>query len=112
MMVPYVILLGAGVAIVVTALLAASGRLPRNHLAGIRTPNVMCSEQTWRAGHTAAAPWLLAAGSVVTAGSVALLTMRPNEVVGGLCLFVLAVFMGVLVAVATRVAGRAARGVG
>ena len=111
MMVPYVILLGAGVTIAVIALLAQSDRLPPNHFAGIRTPGVMRNERTWRAGHAAAAPWLLAAGIVVTAGSLLLLATRPNEALGGLCLLAVSGLMGVLVAVATSAAGRAARDV-
>ncbi len=110
MMVPYVILLGAGVAMATVALLAQSGRLPPNRYAGIRTPGVMRNERTWRAGHAAAAPWLLAAGIVVTAGSLLLLATRPNEAVGGLCLLAVSGLMGVLVAVAMRAAGHAARG--
>jgi uncharacterized membrane protein len=111
MIVPYVILLGAGVAMAAVALLAQSGRLPLNHFAGIRTAAVMRNEQTWRAGHAAAAPWLLGAGLIVTAGSLLLLATRPNEAVGGLCLLAVTGLMGVLVAVATRAAGRAGRGV-
>ena len=112
MPVAYVILLGAGLAILVTALLAAGGRLPRNYVAGIRTPSLLRSEQAWRAGHAAAAPWLLGAGAVVTIGAVALLAVRPDELVGAACLLVLTGIMGVLVGVGTRIAGRAARDAG
>ena len=108
MTVAYVVLLLAGGALLAIALPAARGRLPRNHLAGIRTARVMRSERSWRVGHEAAAPWLLAAGIVVAAGAAALLAVRPPEAVGGVCLLVLAGLMGALVAVATRVAGRAA----
>jgi len=108
----YVALLGAGLAILVTALLAAGGRLPRNYVVGIRTPSLLRSEEAWRTGHAAAAPWLEAAGAVVTIGAVALLATRPNELASGLCLLVLTGIMGVLVGVGTRVAGRAARETG
>ena len=35
---------------------AVDGRLPLNHLAGIRTADTLVSEDAWRAGHAAALP--------------------------------------------------------
>jgi len=48
----------------------------------------------------------------VTIGAVALLAVRPDELVGAACLLVLTGIMGVLVGVGTRIAGRAARDAG
>jgi uncharacterized membrane protein len=51
-----------GAVMVVVGRLAATGRLPRNILAGIRIPSTMRSDEAWRAGHRAAASALTAAG--------------------------------------------------
>ncbi len=42
--------------------LAATSRLPRNVLVGIRIPSTMRSKEAWRAGHLAAASALTIAG--------------------------------------------------
>jgi len=42
--------------------MAATGRLPRNLLAGIRIPSTLRSDEAWQAGHRAAASALTAAG--------------------------------------------------
>lgn len=89
-------------------LLAGRGRLPRNHVAGIRIPATMSSPGAWEAGHRSASPWLMAAGaSVMIPGAIALL--RPSHglmvalTMSGLALMV------ALVGVATALASAAAR---
>jgi hypothetical protein len=48
----------------------AAGRIPVNHLVGIRTASVMASPGAWRAGHRAAIPsaWIGAIVALVLAG--------------------------------------------
>lgn len=62
-----------GIALVMEALGLAGRfeRLPRNPLAGIRVPPVTDSDETWRDGHRAAAPYFIVVG-VVGLGLVAL----------------------------------------
>lgn len=51
---------------------AASGRLKRNHVAGIRIPATMASDEAWVAGHRASLPYADAAGICgVLAGVIA-----------------------------------------
>jgi len=52
----------SGAAVIATARMAATGRLRRNVLAGIRIPSTMHSDDAWRAGHVAAATALTVAG--------------------------------------------------
>jgi uncharacterized membrane protein len=52
----------AGVIVVGVGRLAAMGRLPRNILVGIRIPSTMRSDESWRAGHRAAASALTVSG--------------------------------------------------
>jgi hypothetical protein len=62
---------------------AASGRITRNHVIGIRLPSTLASDEAWRVGHAGAyRPALLAAtiASVpVLAGVVAALLTPPNS---------------------------------
>jgi hypothetical protein len=44
----------AGVLIAAMAALGSAGRLPRNHLVGIRIPSTMRTDAAWAAGHRAA----------------------------------------------------------
>ncbi|WP_322796146.1 SdpI family protein [Tepidiforma sp.] len=48
-------------------------RLPRQHIAGIRTPYTLSSDERWRAVHRFGAPYLIFGGVAVAAGSLALL---------------------------------------
>ena len=50
----FVVMVGAGVLLVWLARAAASGRLKRNHLAGIRIPSTMASDEAWLAAHVRA----------------------------------------------------------
>lgn len=48
-------------------------RLPRQHIAGIRTPYTLSSDERWRTVHRLGAPYLIFGGVAVAAGSLALL---------------------------------------
>lgn len=68
----------AGVIVVGLGRLAASGRLPRNLIAGIRLPSTMRSDEAWRAGHLAAASALTAAGFGPVAVAVIVAAKSPS----------------------------------
>jgi hypothetical protein len=72
-------LASGGLVVLAIGRLAATRRLPRNVLAGIRIPSTMRSDEAWRAGHEAAAAALTAAGlgPIVAAGIVAV--KRPGH---------------------------------
>jgi uncharacterized membrane protein len=66
MIVPAVILIVAGLGLVWLAVASWQERLPRNGLAGVRTPSTMRSDQAFKVANKVAAP-LTAAGGVVLA---------------------------------------------
>lgn len=71
MIVASVVCLAADILVVVVVFGCASGRIGVNQMAGIRTRNVMASDEAWRVGHKAAIPATLI-GSGVAAGLVAM----------------------------------------
>jgi hypothetical protein len=59
-----VVLDAAGVSIIWVGRKQATGTLPRNWFAGVRTPETMRSGEAWRAAHAATAGLVTAAGVV------------------------------------------------
>ena len=102
---PSIILVVVGLGIAVCAWLFREGKIKRNYLLGIRTPSLMASDAAWYAGHRAAAPWLLAAGSVAVVAGIASMYVDSSASgavqFAGLVLMLLAVIAGTVVAVRT-----------
>jgi uncharacterized membrane protein len=63
---------GAG-AVVVVAWLGMTGKLPRNRIAGIRTPYTLSSDERWLATHRAGGPFLVLGAVAAFAIGLALL---------------------------------------
>lgn len=58
-----------------------TGKLPRQHIAGIRTPYTLSSDERWRAVHRHGGPYLVLGGAAAAAAAAALL---PFSVAGRL----------------------------
>lgn len=72
MIVGGLVIVVAGVLIVAVARGTATGRIGRNHFAGIRTKRSMADDESWTIVHRGAQPWMIAGGAVlVVAGAVA-----------------------------------------
>lgn len=102
------VLILSGLLVAVVGRRAATGRLGRNHLAGIRTKRSMADDASWRAVHLAAEPWMLAAGMALVLAGAAAAAIRSDAVlaavsVGG------AVLCAVLVLAASAVGHAALR---
>ncbi|MFC3849672.1 SdpI family protein [Corynebacterium hansenii] len=72
-LVMFAVMAGAGLSLMWIARSAASGKLKRNTVAGIRTRKTMASEEAWRAAHVRAKTPTLVAGIVSLLGGVAAL---------------------------------------
>ena len=70
MIVATVILILAGLALIVVAVASWQERLPRNSLAGVRTPSTMRSDQAFKVANKVAAPLTAAGGVVLALGGV------------------------------------------
>jgi uncharacterized membrane protein len=87
------------------------GRLPRQHVAGIRTPYTLSSEARWRAVHRIAGPFLIFGGAAAFAMGAALLpfslagSLPRGFEIAALMAVAAAVFASVLVAWRIGVAG-------
>ncbi|WP_434811147.1 SdpI family protein [Microbacterium sp. bgisy189] len=100
----------AGVLLVWMANAAASGRLKRNQLAGIRIPSTMVSDEAWLAAHMRARGVTVCAGVVsILSGAFALLPVSMPVVLIGVLAAALVVLGFVLYG--ARVGGVAARAV-
>jgi len=98
----------AGGVLVWMARAAASGRLTRNALAGIRTPSTMASDAAWLAAHRRAErPTQLAGAVSILAALIALVPMPEVALIA--VVLTGAAAMVALVAYGAVVGGRAAR---
>jgi uncharacterized membrane protein len=70
MIVPAVIVILAGLVLIVVAVASWQERLPRNSLAGVRTPSTMRSDQAFKVANKVAAPLTGAGGVVLLLGGV------------------------------------------
>lgn len=78
-----VVMVGSGILLVWMARAAASGRLKRNSMAGIRIPSTMASDEAWLAAHVRAKRVTTLAGlSSVVSGLVALLPVSAPVLAG------------------------------
>lgn len=102
-----VVLAGAGVLIVWMARAAATGRLKRNPIAGIRVPSTMASDEAWLAAHVRAKRPTELAGYISAAGGLfALLPVSMPVLATGMIVMCVAVLGFVLYG--ARVGSRAA----
>ncbi|MDQ1215806.1 SdpI family protein [Microbacterium arborescens] len=111
--IPRIILLvtmgGAGALLIWMARAAASGKLKRNSLAGIRTPSTMASDEAWLAAHERSKGATLLTGYLAVAiGVVSLVPMPPAAlgimVLAGAALMVIVMMWGTHVGVKAALA--------
>ncbi len=65
MALPLAIIAVGGMVLIILGWMGLTGRLPRNGIAGIRTPYTMKSDQHWYAAHRNGAPILIFGGVAV-----------------------------------------------
>ncbi|WP_402373784.1 SdpI family protein [Isoptericola rhizosphaerae] len=83
----FVVMLASGVLLVWSAHAAASGRLKRNQLAGIRVPSTMASDEAWLAAHVRAErPTRLAGFASMASAVFALLPLSTPLLAAGVLL--------------------------
>lgn len=100
-------MVGSGILLIWMARAAASGRLKRNPVAGIRIPSTMMSDEAWLAAHVRAKRATTCAGVVsVASGLIALLPV-PAPVLAAAVLAGCGAMLG-FVLYGARVGGRAA----
>jgi uncharacterized membrane protein len=63
-----VLVIVLGLVLIVVAVASWQGRLPRNILAGVRTPSTMRSDQAFKVANKVAAPLTAAGGAVLVLG--------------------------------------------
>ncbi|WP_049828866.1 SdpI family protein [Arthrobacter sp. RIT-PI-e] len=105
-----VVMGGSGVLILRMARAAATGKLGRNQVAGIRTPSTLVSDEAWTVAHQRAeGPTRWAGWCAIAGGASALLPFSLPVMV--LCGLVLASCLGMLAFVlyGASVGGKAAR---
>ena len=102
----------AGLIVVALGRMAAKGRLPRNVFAGIRIPSTLRSDDSWRAGHLAAASALTAAGFGPLVAAIAVAAKNPGRDAETVLLRIGNWWLLAWLGLATVQASRAARAVG
>ncbi len=103
----FVTMAGSGALLIWMARAAASGKLKRNSLAGIRTPTTMANDDAWLAAHVRSKGATLATGYVsVAIGVVSLVPMPPAAL--GIMVLVGAALMVIVMIWGTRVGAKAA----
>jgi uncharacterized membrane protein len=85
MIVPAVILMVAGLGLIGVAVASWQERLPRNGLAGVRTPSTMRSDQAFKVANKVAAPLTAAGGVLLILGGL-LTALLPRHTAGPLLL--------------------------
>ncbi|GIW12710.1 MAG: hypothetical protein KatS3mg062_0149 [Tepidiforma sp.] len=97
MWIAFLAVLIGGLLLVVTGWLGLNGRLPRQHLVGIRTPYALSSDERWAAVHRFGGIYLLLGGVAAVAAAAAVL---PFSIAGALPDgFAVAVLLGLAVVV-------------
>jgi hypothetical protein len=103
----FVTMAGSGALLIWMARAAASGRLKRNSLAGIRTPSTMASDEAWLAAHERSKGATLLTGYLSIAIGVASLVPMPPAALG-IMVLAGAILMVVVMMWGTRVGTKAA----
>lgn len=104
------LLLLAGVLLLIIAALGARGRLPRNRIAGIKTPATLASDAAFAAAHRVAAVPLAAAGAVAAVGGGVVLS-GPGAVLAWTLVAIGVIGMLVFAGLGAAVGDRAAAAV-
>ncbi|OYC97072.1 SdpI family protein [Microbacterium sp. Yaish 1] len=103
----FVTMAGSGALLIWMARAAASGKLRRNSLAGIRTPSTMASDEAWLAAHERSKGATLLTGYLAVAiGVVSLVPMPPAAL--GIMVLAGAILMVIVMMWGTRVGTKAA----
>lgn len=97
----FLIVFAGGIVVAWVGWRGLTGKLPRQHIAGIRTPYTLSSDERWRAVHRHGGPYLVLGGAAAAAAAAALL---PFAIAGRLPL---AFSVAALLAVAMITGGSA-----
>lgn len=102
-----------GFTLVTVGLLGLLGKLPPNHIAGIRTPYSLSSPERWYAVHQAGSPIMIFAGVAIVSAGLAFLpfviTGKISNPVAAVVLVVMATFTLAAALSSWRVGTAAAR---
>jgi hypothetical protein len=99
----------AGLVLIALGRMAATGRLPRNIVAGIRIPSTMRSDEAWRVGHQAAATALTTSGFGPTVAALIVGVRGPGRATQTLLFRIATGWVLGWIGLATVQASRAAR---
>jgi len=68
----------AGVVVWLVGWAGSTGRLPRNHWAGLRLPSITKSDEAWFTAHRVAGRWLQGGGGLTAMMGVLLVLFSPS----------------------------------